>query len=58
MTVNKAILVGRLGADPEMRSTQNGTPVANMRIATNRSWTNNSGQRRKGATACFQAHRS
>lgn len=34
MSVNKAILVGRLGADPELRNTQSGTSVANMRIAT------------------------
>ena len=47
MTVNKAILVGRLGADPEMRSTQKGTPVANFRIATNRVWNDNSGERQE-----------
>ncbi|MGM0575485.1 MAG: single-stranded DNA-binding protein [Myxococcota bacterium] len=35
-TVNKVILIGRLGADPELRSTQSGTPVANLSIATNR----------------------
>ena len=34
MTVNKAILVGNLGQDPEIRSTGNGTPVATLRIAT------------------------
>ncbi|GAB4222370.1 MAG: single-stranded DNA-binding protein [Francisella sp.] len=34
-TVNKVILLGRLGADPEVRSTQNGTIVANLSIATN-----------------------
>ncbi|HFC46692.1 MAG TPA: single-stranded DNA-binding protein [Dissulfuribacter thermophilus] len=33
--VNKVILVGRLGADPEIRYTQAGTAVANFRIATN-----------------------
>jgi len=33
--VNKAILLGRLGADPEIRYTSNGTAVANFRIATN-----------------------
>lgn len=47
MTVNKAILVGRLGADPEMRSTQSGTSVANFRMATNRTWTNNQGERQE-----------
>ena len=34
MTVNKAILVGNLGQDPEVRSTGSGTPVATLRIAT------------------------
>ena len=34
MTVNKAILVGNLGQDPEVRSTASGTPVATLRIAT------------------------
>ena len=47
MTVNKAILVGRLGADPEMRSTQSGTSVTNMRVATNRTWTNDRGERQE-----------
>mgnify|MGYP006279949559 CR=1 FL=1 len=47
MTVNKAILVGRLGADPEMRSTQKGTPVTNLRIATNRVWNNSQGERQE-----------
>ncbi len=34
MTVNKVILVGNLGRDPEVRQTSTGTPVANLRIAT------------------------
>lgn len=34
MTVNKVILVGNLGADPESRTTQTGSTVANLRIAT------------------------
>ncbi|MBM9614435.1 single-stranded DNA-binding protein [Desulfobulbus rhabdoformis] len=38
--INKAILIGNLGADPEIRYTQNGTPVATFRIATT--------ERRKG----------
>jgi single-strand DNA-binding protein len=37
-SVNKVILVGHLGADPEVRYTQSGTPVANLRIATNESY--------------------
>lgn len=31
-------LIGNLGADPEMRVTQNGTPVTSLRVATNRRW--------------------
>jgi single-strand DNA-binding protein len=34
MTVNKATLIGNLGADPEIRTTANGTSVGNLRIAT------------------------
>lgn len=44
MSVNKAIIIGNLGADPEVRYTQSGTPVANLRIATNERWTDKSGQ--------------
>ena len=47
MSVNKVILVGRLGADPEVRYTQKGTPVANMRMATNRNYTDSSGEKRE-----------
>ena len=44
--VNKVILVGNLGADPEVRYTSNGTPVTTFRIATNENWTNReSGER-------------
>jgi single-strand DNA-binding protein len=44
-SVNKVILVGHLGADPEIRYTQGGAPVANLRIATNENWTNKNGQK-------------
>jgi len=37
--VNRVIIVGNLGADPEMRNTGNGTAVATLRIATSESWT-------------------
>ena len=37
-SVNKVILVGNLGADPEIRRTQDGRPIANLRIATSESW--------------------
>lgn len=36
--INKAILIGNLGADPEVRYTQNGTAVANFNIATTETW--------------------
>lgn len=36
----KVIVAGNLGADPEMRHLQDGTPVTNMSVATNRRWTN------------------
>ncbi len=41
MSVNKVILVGRLGADPEIRYTAEGQPVATFRIATNEVWMKN-----------------
>jgi single-strand DNA-binding protein len=43
----KIILVGNLGADPEMRYTPSGQPVTNLRVATNRQWTDNDGQTQK-----------
>jgi single-strand DNA-binding protein len=42
--VNKVILVGNLGADPEARYTQSGSPVTNFRIATSERWTGRDGQ--------------
>lgn len=44
---NKAFLIGNLGRDPEIRSTQSGQPVANFSIATNRRWTDRNGQRQE-----------
>ena len=38
-SVNKAILIGNLGRDPELRHTASGKPVATFTVATNRSWT-------------------
>ncbi len=47
-SVNKVILVGNLGADPEIRHMQDGRPVANLRIATSESWRDkNTGERRE-----------
>jgi single-strand DNA-binding protein len=45
--VNKVILVGNLGADPEVRFTPGGQAVANFRIATSESWTDKSGQKQE-----------
>src|SRR6516162_7172968 len=45
--VNKAILVGNLGADPEVRFTPGGQAVANFRIATGESWTDKNGQKQE-----------
>src|SRR5439155_7258766 len=45
--VNKVILVGNLGANPEMRFTQGGQAVANLRIATTERWTDKGGQRQE-----------
>ncbi|MHB8418464.1 MAG: single-stranded DNA-binding protein [Myxococcales bacterium] len=42
--VNKVILIGNLGANPELRYTQGGQAVANFRIATNEKWTDKNGQ--------------
>jgi len=47
-SVNKVILVGNLGRDPESRSFQNGGKVVNLRIATSESWKDrNSGERKE-----------
>ncbi|MFN3200182.1 MAG: single-stranded DNA-binding protein [Bradymonadia bacterium] len=45
--VNKVILVGNLGADPEVRYMQDETPVASLRIATSESWTDKQGNRQE-----------
>lgn len=49
-SVNKVILVGNLGSDPEIRSMQNGSKVANLRIATSESWKDKSSGERKERT--------
>jgi single-strand DNA-binding protein len=46
-SVNKAILLGHLGADPELRTTQSGQPVASLRIATSETWNDKDGQRQE-----------
>ena len=47
-SVNKVILVGNLGADPEIRRTQDGRPIVNLSVATSESWRDRStGERRE-----------
>jgi single-strand DNA-binding protein len=47
-SVNKVILIGNLGKDPEIRRTQDGRPVANLSVATSESWRDkNSGERKE-----------
>lgn len=48
--VNKVILVGNLGADPEIRRLNSGEPVANLRIATSESWKDRQSGERKDKT--------
>src|SRR5215468_4186683 len=47
-SVNKVILVGNLGADPEIRRTQDGRPIANLSVATSEYWRDkNTGERKE-----------
>lgn len=46
-SLNKAIIIGNLGSDPEIRTTGNGTRVAQFSVATSRSWTNQSGEQQE-----------
>lgn len=47
-SLNKVMLIGNLGADPEIRHTQDGRPIANLRMATTESWRDrNTGERRE-----------
>jgi len=45
--VNKALIIGRLGSDPEVRYTTNGGAVGNFNMATNESWMDKSGQKQE-----------
>lgn len=49
-SVNKVILVGNLGADPEIKRTQDGRPIANLRIATSETWRDRATSERKEKT--------
>ena len=47
MSVNKVILVGRLGQDPELKYTPSGVAVSNFSVATNESWVDKQGQKQE-----------
>jgi single-strand DNA-binding protein len=49
-SVNKVILIGNLGADPEIRRTQDGRPIAKLRLATSESWRDKATGERKEKT--------
>jgi len=49
-SVNKVILIGNLGADPEVRRTQDGRPIVNLRVATSESWRDKTTGERKEKT--------
>jgi len=46
-TLNKVILIGNVGSEPEMRYTPNGKPVTSFRMATNHRYTTSNGERRE-----------
>jgi single-strand DNA-binding protein len=46
-SVNKVILIGNLGKDPEIRYTQAGEPIANFSLATSENWTDKAGQKQE-----------
>jgi single-strand DNA-binding protein len=46
-SVNKAIILGNLGKDPELRHTQGGKAVCQLRVATNEVWTDQAGERKE-----------
>ena len=47
MNLNKVILIGRLTADPQLRTTPSGTSVTSFSVATNRVWTNKAGEKQE-----------
>ena len=48
-SVNKVILIGNIGSDPEVKTTPSGVQVANFSLATTESWTDKSGERQERA---------
>jgi len=47
LSLNKVMIIGNIGSDPEMRFTPNGNPVTSFRVATNRVYTTPEGERRR-----------
>jgi single-strand DNA-binding protein len=47
LTLNKVMIIGNVGSDPEMRFTPNGNPVTSFRVATNRVYTTPAGERKQ-----------
>lgn len=45
--LNQCTITGRLGADPEIRRTQNGKPIANLRVACSETWRDSNGERKE-----------
>jgi single-strand DNA-binding protein len=52
--VNKHIILGRVGSDPELNHTPNGKPVATFRVATNEEWTDSATGQREESTEWHQ----
>ena len=46
-SLNKIMLIGNVGNDPDVRTTSSGTPIANMSLATTRTWKDGSGEQRE-----------
>ena len=46
-SLNKVMLIGNVGNDPDVRTTSSGTPIANMSLATTRKWKDGSGEQRE-----------
>lgn len=49
-SLNKCMIIGNVGADPEIRRTQSGNPIANLRIATSETWKDKNSGEKKEAT--------